>query len=165
MIHTTLTEFMQTNPDGTLEEIAAHYQVSLLEVINALADKTLVAGTRFNAVWEEITAWGDVTTLVHTADIILEFKGNLPSGYYRHGYFNLRGKQGLSGHIKAGNCAQIAFVERHFMGMATCSVIFLNLQGEAMLKIFIGRGDDRQLLPEQLAAFRQLAKTQKQDEK
>ena len=36
---------------------------------------------------------GNVTTLVHTQDVILEFSGELPSGFHRHGYFNLRGKK------------------------------------------------------------------------
>lgn len=58
---------------------------------------------------------GDVTTLVHTADVILEHKGPLPSGTHRHGYFNLRSKQGLSGHIRAQNCQAIALLERPFM--------------------------------------------------
>lgn len=153
----TLTDFMQTQPDGTLEEIATRYQVSLLKVINALPERTLVAGDQFDTVWEEITRWGSVTTLVHTEDIILEFKGDLPSGYHRHGYFNLRAKQGLSGHIKSTHCQHIALIERRFMAMPTASILFLNAQEQAMLKIFVGRDTHHQLLPEQLAAFRQLA--------
>lgn len=162
---TPLTEFMQTNPQGTLEEIAARYAVPLQSVIEALPERTLVSGRQFDAVWDAITGWGEVTTLVNNPDIILEFHGELPSGHHGHGYFNLRGKKGLSGHIKASHCQRIAFVERPFMGMATASVIFLNAPGQAMLKIFVGRDSHHQLLPDQLIAFRQLAEALQQGEK
>ena len=161
----TLTEFMQTNPDGTLENIATRYAVPLLAVIEALPVKTVVSSEKFDAIWDEMTGWGEVTTLVNNPDIILECHGPLPSGYHGHGYFNLRGKTGLSGHIKASHCQQIAFVERDFMGTPTASVIFLNAAGEAMLKVFVGRDSHYQLQPEQVTAFRQLAaKVQKGDQ-
>ncbi|AXF74904.1 heme utilization cystosolic carrier protein HutX [Erwinia tracheiphila] len=155
----TLSELMQTHPDGMLEEIAGRYKVSLLAVIEALPAKTLIDGGHFDAVWENITGWGAVTTLVNNQDIILELHGSLPPGHHSHGYFNLHGKDGLSGHIRASHCRHIAFVERPFMGMATASVLFLNAQGQAMLKIFVGRDSHRQLLADQLAAFHQLAES------
>lgn len=157
MSHVSLADFLTTEPDGTLEAIATQYQTTLLEVIKHLPDHTLVAGDKFDTVWDAVCAWGKVTTLVHTADVILEFSGELPSGFYRHGYFNLRGKQGMTGHIKAENCAHIALVERKFMGMDTASILFCNQAGSAMFKIFLGRDEHRQLLAEQLDAFRTLA--------
>ncbi|MCX8957991.1 heme utilization cystosolic carrier protein HutX [Erwinia psidii] len=160
----TLSEFMQTSPDIMLEEIARRYDVSLQMVIEALPAKTLIDGKHFDAVWDSVTRWGEVTTLVNNQDIILEFHGDLPPGRYGHGYFNLHGKQGLSGHIRANHCQRIAFVERPFMGMATASVIFLNATGEAMLKVFVGRDSHRQLLTDQLTAFRQLAESLQQGE-
>ncbi len=45
------------------------------------------------------------------------------------------------------------------MGMDTASILFLNAAGGAMFKIFAGRDDHRQLLAEQLSAFRTLART------
>lgn len=153
----TLSEFMQTNPDGTLEDVAKKYNVSLLEVVAALPVHTITRGEQFDTVWDEVTTWGTVTTLVHNADVILEFQGELPSGFHRHGYYNLRGKNGLSGHIKAENCRHIALIERDFMGMATASIVFFNEQKNAMFKIFLGRDSHRQLLADQVTAFRQLA--------
>ncbi|GKX54604.1 heme utilization carrier protein [Leminorella grimontii] len=153
---TGLSEFMKTNPDGTLEDIARQYQTSLLDVVDALPSRTLVGGEKFDAVWDELTTWGPLTTLVHNHDVILEFHGELPSGFHRHGYFNLRGKNGLSGHIKAENVRHIALIERPFMGMATASIVFFNEQKQAMFKVFLGRDSHRQLLPEQVEAFRRL---------
>ncbi|MCV5231375.1 heme utilization cystosolic carrier protein HutX, partial [Escherichia coli] len=84
------------------------------------------------------------------------------SGFHRHGYFNLRGKHGMSGHIKAENCTHIALIERKFMGMDTASILFFNKEGSAMLKIFLGRDDHRQLLNEQVSAFHTLAASLKE---
>ncbi|UPQ72794.1 heme utilization cystosolic carrier protein HutX [Kluyvera ascorbata] len=157
MSNVSLHDFLKTEPDGTLEAIAGQYNTTLLEVLKNLPSHTLVAGDKFDTVWDTVAEWGKVTTLVHTADVILEFTGELPSGFHRHGYFNLRGKKGMTGHIKAENCTHIALVERKFMAMDTASILFFNAEGSAMFKIFLGRDDHRQLLSEQVDAFRTLA--------
>lgn len=152
-----LIDFMQTNPEGTLEKIAQDYQVSLSEVIQALPNVKLADGNQFDTIWQEVETWGEITFLIHTKDIIAEFSGELPSGSHRAGYFNLKHKQGLSGHIKAEHCQQIAFIERNFMKMSTASIIFLNKHGEAMFKIFVGRDSHHQLKADQLDKFKVLA--------
>ena len=157
MSNVSLQDYLKTEPDGTLEAIAGQYNTTLLEVVKHLPSHTLVAGDKFDTVWDTVCEWGKVTTLVHSADVILEFTGELPSGFHRHGYFNLRGKKGMTGHIKAENCTHIALVERKFMAMDTASILFFNAAGNAMFKIFLGRDDHRQLLAEQVDAFRTLA--------
>lgn len=157
MSQSELRTFLATHPDGTLEAVAERFNVTLLDVVQQLPESTLVSGKHFDFVWDTVVEWGKITTLVHTADVILEFTGDLPSGFHRHGYFNLRGRQGMTGHIKAVNCHHIALVERKFMGMDTASILFFNQAGSAMFKIFIGRDDHRQLLSNQLTAFRMLA--------
>lgn len=163
MSNVSLHDFLKTEPDGTLEAIAGQYNTTLLDVVRHLPSHTLVSGDRFDTVWDSVCQWGKVTTLVHTADVILEFTGELPSGFHRHGYFNLRGKKGMTGHIKAENCTHIALVERKFMAMDTASILFFNAAGSAMFKIFLGRDDHRQLLSEQVDAFRPLAAALKGD--
>ena len=163
MSNVSLKDFLKTEPDGTLEAIAGQYNTTLLEVVKNLPSHTLVAGDKFDTVWDTVCEWGKVTTLVHSADVILEFTGELPSGFHRHGYFNLRGKKGMTGHIKAENCTHIALVERKFMAMNTASILFFNAAGNAMFKIFLGRDDHRQLLAEQVDAFRTLAAVLKGD--
>lgn len=159
MSNASLSDFLKTEPDGTLETIAKQYNTTLLEVVKSLPTHLLTRGSSFDLVWDAVNEWGNVTTLVHTDDVILEFSGELPSGFHRHGYFNLRGKKGMTGHIKAENCTYIALVERKFMGMDTASILFFNQSGNAMFKIFLGRDEHRQLLIKQLEAFRSLAKT------
>ncbi|HAT1571615.1 TPA: heme utilization cystosolic carrier protein HutX [Kluyvera cryocrescens] len=163
MSNVSLQDYLKTEPDGTLEAIAGQYNTTLLEVVKHLPSHTLVAGDKFDTVWDTVCEWGKVTTLVHSADVILEFTGELPSGFHRHGYFNLRGKKGMTGHIKAENCTHIALVERKFMAMDTASILFFNAAGNAMFKIFLGRDDHRQLLAEQVDAFRTLAAVLKGD--
>jgi len=157
MSNLSLQDFLKTEPDGTLEAIAGQYNTTLLEVVKNVSSHTLVTGDKFDTVWDTVCEWGKVTTLVHSADVILEFTGKLPSGFHRHGYFNLRGKKGMTGHIKAENCTHIALVERKFMAMDTASILFFNAAGSAMFKIFLGRDEHRQLLSEQVDAFRTLA--------
>lgn len=158
MSHVALSDFLKTEPDGTLEAIAKQYDTTLLEVVKNLPTYVLASGESFDLIWDTVREWGNVTTLVHTEDVILEFSGELPSGFHRHGYFNLRGKKGMTGHIKAENCTHIALVERKFMGIDTASILLFNSSGDAMLKIFLGRDEHRQLISEQVEAFRSLAK-------
>ena len=159
MNHIALAEFMRTEPGGTLEAIADRYHTTLLDVVNHLPSRIMLDGSCFDTIWDTVSGWGKVTTLVHTSDVILEFSGALPSGTYSHGYFNLHGHNGLSGHIKAENCCHIALVERKFMMMDTAGMLFFNAAGSAMFKIFLGRDEHYRLLPDQLQAFRQLGKT------
>lgn len=163
-MNTELQQFLMTEPDGTLEAIATQFNTTLLEVVKHLPLSSVVSGQQFDTIWDNVTQWGKVTTLVHTKDVILEFGGELPSGFHRHGYFNLRGKQGMTGHIKADNCHSIALVERKFMGMDTASILFLNQEGDAMFKIFLGRDEHRVILSDQLTAFRHLAKKLQEEE-
>ncbi|RKG56973.1 heme utilization cystosolic carrier protein HutX, partial [Corallococcus exercitus] len=46
--------------------------------------------------------------------------------------------------------------------MDTASILFFNKEGSAMLKIFLGRDDHRQLLSEQVNAFHALAASLKE---
>lgn len=157
MTEKTLTEFMAKEPGGTLEDIAKKYNTTLLEVIRAMPKSCITAGDQFDTIWDCISNWDNATLIVHNDDVILEFKGKIPSGFHRHGYFNLRSNQGLSGHIKAENCCHIALIERKFMDMDTASIIFLNKEHETLFKVFLGRDEHRQLIASQLADFHQLA--------
>ncbi|BCL74991.1 hypothetical protein JHS3_07270 [Jeongeupia sp. HS-3] len=160
---TPLAERLALDADGILENLAREYGVSLLDVVTAMpeatpeASRTLLPGERFAEVMADISDWGDVTVLTHSADAILEFHGRVPVGRSAHGFFNLRGGGALSGHIRTDRCKTIALVERPFMGLATASVIFFNPEGAAMYKVFVHRNKDKSLDAEQLLRFRALA--------
>jgi putative heme utilization carrier protein HutX len=148
-------------PDGILEVMAETAGASLLQVMERLPDDSvkLVPAEKFDDIWKSLQGWGEVLFIVHTDDIVLECTGSLPDGTHGHGYFNIHGDSPIGGHIKASNCKAIAIVDRSFHGRRSCSVQFMNQNGNAMFKIFVRRDNERNLLPQQLEAFDQLKLT------
>ena len=142
-------------PDGVLEAVASAYGLSLQRVVECLPAGMgkRVSGAHFVDVMQDVASWGDITFIVHTKDAIVEFEGPLPGGTSGHGFYNLKGGNGLSGHLRATNCCAIVFLRRPFMGVETLSVQFFNADGEAMFKIFVGRDKDRRLKADQVQRF------------
>jgi hypothetical protein len=153
-----LAERLAQSADGVLEQIARDYGVSTFEVVRALPAEhtTIVPGSRFEAIMQALTDWGEVLLIVHTPDIVLECAGSIPPGSFARGYYNLSGNSPIGGHLKAENCTQIAFVSRPFMGRPSCSLQFFNASGEAMFKVFVRRDQQRNLIAEQVARFEEL---------
>ena len=151
-------ELLAAKPDGVIEAVAREAGVSTLAVLEQTpADqRTHFPGEKFEDVWKELSTWGEVLFIVHTADIVLEAEGSLPVGSFGHGYYNIHGDSPIGGHIKAGNCTAIYLVDRAFHGRRSCSVQFFNGSGEAMFKVFVRRDAERNLRPEQLARFEAL---------
>ena len=151
----SIADALKAKPDGILESIAAQCGVKLRQVFDALPDGSArsVDGSRFEELWNALGEWGEVLFIVHTADIVLECVGKLPPGSSAHGYFNIHGDSPIGGHIKADRCAAIYFIDRPFHGRRSCSVQFINGEGEAMFKVFVRRDDKRELLADQLARF------------
>jgi putative heme utilization carrier protein HutX len=145
-------------PDGVLEMVAAEHGVAYRAVLDCLdGDGALAApATTFDAVWEDMTSWGTIMFIVHTADGVFETAGTLPPGSHARGYFNIHGDSPIGGHLKIERCAAIYFVDRPFFGRRSCSVQFLNGDGEAMFKVFVGRDESRELRPDQVAKFEAL---------
>lgn len=154
----SLAERLAENADGVLEQIARDYEVSTFEVVRALPDehKTIVPGTRFGAVMQALTTWGEVLLVVHTRDIVIECAGPIPPGSFARGYYNLHGNSPIGGHLRAESCAHIAFVSRPFMGRPSRSLQFFNGSGEAMFKVFVRRDRERNLLADQVVRFEEL---------
>jgi len=146
---------LKLNADGILEQIARDYGVSTLEVVRNLPSEhsTVIEAKPFADIMQDVTTGGDILFIVHTPDIVLECAGPLPPGTFGRGYFNVHGDGPIGGHIRAENCAAIAFVSRPFMGRASCSIQFFNGAGEAMFKIFVRRDAARELIPAQVAKF------------
>jgi putative heme utilization carrier protein HutX len=81
----------------------------------------------------------------------------VPAGSVSRGYYNVPGSKGFHGHLRHERCAGLAFVERPFMGRLSASILFFNVDGGIMFKIFVGRDDKLELKADQLSAFRALA--------
>jgi putative heme utilization carrier protein HutX len=67
------------------------------------------------------------------------------------------GRTGFHGHLRHERCVGLGFVERPFMGRPSASILFFNVDGGTMFKVFVGRDENRDLKADQLAAFRSLA--------
>lgn len=151
-------EELAARPDGVLESLAERHGVSyraVLECIEARGRRVAPA-TAFQEIWADMSAWGQVTFVVHTKDGVFETKAAIPPGEEGSGYFNIHGNSPLGGHLKVDRCAAIYFVDRLFFGRRSCSVQFISVEGEAMFKVFVGRDERREMRPEQLALFEAL---------
>ena len=156
----TLKEKLGKNPGVILENLPEAGQLSMAQILECLPENMWkrLDGSRFIDVLGEISTWGDLTTLVHTVDVILEFSGPFPKGTLGHGYYNLGGNGSLHGHLRPNHCESIYLVERPFMGSSTtASIQFMNKDGQAMFKIYLGRDENRKIQAHQLEAFRALS--------
>lgn len=155
----TLKDKMAAEPGAIVETVAKEYGVTLREVVEALpeANRRFGPGSAFVEAMTEVATWGAVTVIIHTDDGINEFTGPIAEGRIAQGYYNIGGSTGFHGHLRYERCAGIAFVERPLFGRLSVSMLFLNVDGGIMHKIFVGRDDKRELLADQLAAFRRLA--------
>jgi putative heme utilization carrier protein HutX len=154
----SVREAIAAKPDGVLEGIAADHKVSYRSVLDCLDSDAAVAlpPAVFDALWEDMTGWGTIMFIVHTADGVFETAGALPPGSHGRGYFNIHGDSPIGGHLKIERCAAIYFVDRPFFGRRSCSVQFLNGDGEAMFKVFVGRDEQRELKADQVTRFEAL---------
>jgi heme iron utilization protein len=149
---------LKEQPDGVLDDIARRHGVPLRVVLDLLPRPAArsASGARFADIWGDLVDWGSVTFIVHTEDGVFETKAPLPPGSEARGYFNIHGESPLSGHLRIGRCAAIYFIDRPFFGRRSCSLQFVNIDGGAMFKVFVGRDENRELLADQLARFERL---------
>ncbi len=150
---------LAADPGALFETVAKEHAVSLREVVAALPEgmRRLAPGTAFIEAMNDVAGWGDVTLIIHTDDGVMEFTGPIPKGEVGRGYFNLMGRTGFHGHLRHDRCSAVAFVERPFFGRPSASILFFNVEGGIMFKVFVGRDENRELKADQLAAFRALA--------
>jgi putative heme utilization carrier protein HutX len=154
-----LESVLAENPGAIVEEVAREHRVTTREVVTALpkAMRRFVVGSAFIDVMKDVGNWGDVTLIIHTDDGIMEFGGPVPAGEVGRGYYNVPGSKGFHGHLRHERCAGIAFVERPFMNKLSASILFFNIDGGIMFKIFVGRDEKRELKADQMDKFRALA--------
>jgi putative heme utilization carrier protein HutX len=158
-VHPDLSQFLIDNPGAVVEQVAKDYGTTTRAVVHALPEATrkLADGKHFIAAMQDVGDWGDVTLIVHTDDGVMEVGGPVAAGSVSHGYYNVPGSKGFHGHLRHDRCAEIAFVERPFMGRLSASILFINVDGGIMFKIFVGRDEKRELKADQLERFRALA--------
>jgi putative heme utilization carrier protein HutX len=149
---------LKEQPDGVLDGVARGHAVPLRVVLDLLPGPAARAasGARFVDIWGDLVDWGPVTFIVHTDDGVFETKAPLAPGSEARGYFNIHRESPLGGHLRIARCAAIYFVDRPLFGRRSCSLQFLNIDGGAMFKVFVGRDEKRELLADQLVRFERL---------
>lgn len=155
---TAVKAALAEKPDGVLEGLAETHGLSYRAVLDCLAQGQRLAApaASFDAVWQDITTWGPVMFIVHTRNGVFETKAPLPPGTHGRGYFNIHGDSPIGGHLKIERCTAIYFIDRLFFGRRSLSVQFIDCDGDAMFKVFVGRDESRNLLPGQIARFEAL---------
>jgi heme iron utilization protein len=150
---------MTADPGALFEDVAKRYGATLRQTVEALPRemRRFAPGSVFADVLGDIARWGDVTVVIHTDDGVMEFSGPVPAGSISRGYYNIPGPDGFHGHLRYERCSDIGFVERPFFGRPQASVLFFNVDGGVMFKVFVARDEKRELLTDQLMAFRALA--------
>lgn len=151
-------EALAAKPDGVLEAVAEAHGLAYAEVLALLPDGQAAAtsGAAFEAIWEALTGWGEVLFLVHGKNGVFEIRTALPPGTEGRGWFNIHGDTPLGGHLRRDRCRSIWFVDRPFFGRRSCSIQFVDADGETMFKVFVIRDAERALDPRQTALFEAL---------
>jgi putative heme utilization carrier protein HutX len=154
-----IAQRLAAEPGLIIEYAAKEYGVTLREAVEALPAemRRFAPGDTFEEVMVDIARWGDVTLIIHSEDGVMEIGGPIPEGKVSQDYYNLPGSTGFHGHLRYKRCASIAFVKRPTMGRTSAAVLFINVDGGIMFKVFVGRDENRDLKQDQLKAFRNLA--------
>ncbi len=149
---------LHAKPDGVLEAVADEHGLTMRDVLGLLPDSqaSLVPGSAFEDIWGALTGWGEVLFLLHGQNGVFEIRTALPPGTRGRGYFNIHGDTPLGGHLRADRCAEIWFVDRLFFGKRSCSLQFLDHDGDVMFKVFVVRDAARKLDGHQLVLFEDL---------
>jgi heme iron utilization protein len=149
---------LHAKPDGVLEAVAEKHGLTVRDVLGLLPEFQAVEapGSAFEEIWGALTCWGEVLFLLHGRNGVFEIRTTLPPGTSGQGYFNIHGDAPLGGHLRADRCAEIWFVDRAFFGRRSCSLQFLDREGDVMFKVFVARDGTRELDTRQLGFFEAL---------
>jgi putative heme utilization carrier protein HutX len=111
----------------------------------------------------ELPALGDTTTVILHGGCVFEFKGPFPGGSVAEGFYNLQGKQSsapaqprFEGHLRLEAMSRVRFQDRPHRGRASYAFVFEDDKSRCLFKVFLGRDDSGEVIPEQLAFFERL---------
>ncbi|HHC7098673.1 TPA: heme utilization cystosolic carrier protein HutX [Vibrio parahaemolyticus] len=137
--------------------MAERLGVTEFDVVATLPQEmaAIAPGEQAQTILESLVGFGPVTTIVHSFGSIFEVKAPFPKGKVARGYYNLMGREGeLHGHLKLDNVKNIALVSKPFMGRESHYFGFFSECGSNIFKVYLGRDEKRELIAEQVTAFR-----------
>ncbi|EIZ1314649.1 heme utilization cystosolic carrier protein HutX [Vibrio parahaemolyticus] len=148
---------MEQEPQLLPAAMAERLGVTEFDVVAALPQEmvAIAPGEQVQTILESLVGFGPVTTIVHSFGSIFEVKAPFPKGKVARGYYNLMGREGeLHGHLKLDNVKNIALVSKPFMGRESHYFGFFSECGSNIFKVYLGRDEKRELIAEQVTAFR-----------
>lgn len=157
-IQQQVATLLAENPNIITLEIADKLNLPEGEILCALPEQfvRIFSADRLEDVLKTISQWGIFTTIIEKEGSIFEIKDRFPSGMIGRGYYNLNMKDeegALHGHLKIDSIAKIAFVSLPFRGKESYNIAFIAHNGKTIFKVYLGRDENRQLFPEQIAHF------------
>ncbi|EHC9826286.1 heme utilization cystosolic carrier protein HutX [Vibrio parahaemolyticus] len=148
---------LEQEPQLLPAAMAERLGVTEFDVVAALPQEmvAIAPGEQAQTILESLVGFGPVTTIVHSFGSIFEVKAPFPKGKVARGYYNLMGREGeLYGHLKLDNVKNIALVSKPFMGRESHYFGFFSEYGSNIFKVYLGRDEKRELIAEQVTAFR-----------
>ena len=151
-----IEDLLTNNPELTTLEIAKELKVSEYEVLQNINEDIAKAVNpeHFDEIIEDISTWGKILMIKITPSFVIEINDNMPIGTYGHGYYNFDSKESsISGHLKVSDIDKIIFLSKKHRGMISHSVVFYDVKGEHIFKVFVRRDENRELLVSQVEKF------------
>ncbi|MCL6417469.1 heme utilization cystosolic carrier protein HutX [Aestuariirhabdus sp. Z084] len=102
---------------------------------------------------QEVSDWGYTTTIILHGGSVFEFKGPFPKGELGQGFYNLKSEWGFEGHINLAQIRHLQFQDKAHRGRQSYALVFNDVQGNCIFKIFIGRDQQGVLYEHQVSAF------------
>ena len=103
---------------------------------------------------------GNTTTVILHGGCVFEFKGPFPGGSVAEGFYNLHGtRPGFEGHLRLEAMARVHFQDRPHRGRASYAFVFEDENGRGLFKVFLGRDESGDIIPEQLTFFDRLRRS------
>lgn len=156
MMKKSIEEVLSKNPEFTTIEIAKELDINEYIVLQNISEDLAKAVDvkNFDEIIQDISTWGKILMIKITPSFVIEINDYMPTGSYGHGYYNFDSKESsISGHLKVSDIDKIIFVSKRHRGMLSHSVVFYNLEGEHIFKIFVTRDETRELIASQVEKF------------
>ena len=115
--------------------------------MNNLADSNAsptLTGSEALTLLQQISTWGNTTTIILHGGCVFEFKGEFPTGEIAEGYYNLKGKTGFEGHLNLDAIKTIHFQSKNHRGRESHALIFTDKNGDAILELLLELHQERQ---------------------
>lgn len=128
--------------------------------MNEKVNEPVLSAKHVEALLMALSTWGNTTTIITHKGCVFEFKGAFPKGTVAEGYYNLVGPvPGFHGHIKLDAIQGVRFQDKLHRGRQSYAFDFQDKEGRCIFKIFLGRDEEGELIPEQIDTFKRIQTT------